>query len=237
MLLRPVGYDGARLQREVCPGDILAGGESISAGALTTAGDGTWTGAMIATGLIRRTGPGAGYTDTTDTAANIIAALQGNMSGVDIVSGTTFRMLFQNTVAQALTFAAGSGVIAGTGTLTVAASLVREYLWTVLNASSPVTIPASTANASPAVTFILQPGQTGYPLVASNGLAGSLAITPGMTVSGTGITAGTRVLGVTQGQGGIVGVTLDQNSASAQTLTSLTFGPTMRIDGIRSSTL
>jgi hypothetical protein len=57
-------------------------------------------------------------------------------------------------------------------------------------------------------------------------------ITPGMTVSGTGITAGTRVLGVTQGQGGVTGVTLDANATatSAAGGVALTFLPTVQFD-------
>lgn len=237
MLLRPTGYDGGRLQREIFPGDILAGGESALAGALTTAGAGTWTGAMIASGIIKRTGPVGGYTDTTDTAANIVAALSGNYDNADAIAGTTFRMLFRNAVAQAMTFAAGAGVIAGDGTLTVAASLTRMYLWTILNGSDPVTIPCSLTNAVATATFILPSGSVSIPLVGSNGANGALAITPGMTVSGTGITTGTRVIGVTQGQGGVTGVTLDTVAASTQALTSLTFGPTMQIDSLFAGTL
>lgn len=237
MLIRPAGYDGGKLQREVMPGDVLAGGESLLAGALTTAGAGTWTGAQIATGIINRTGPVGAYADATDTAANIVAALQGNYPGLDIVPGTTFRMLLINTVAFALTLTPGAGVITGGGTINVAASLVREYLWTILNASAPVTMPCSLVTATKVLTFILPPGSVSIPLVGSNGANGAVAITTGMTVSGTGITAGTRVAGVTQGQGGAIGVTLDTNAASTQALTSLTFGPTLKLDGLRSSTL
>lgn len=218
------------VSRPVLPGDILGEGESILAGALTTVGAGTWTGAMIATGIIRRTGPVGGYTDTTDTSENILAALRGNApaGGADVVPGTTFRLLFQNTVAQAMVLAAGTGVALGTGTTTTAASLVREYLFTVLNSTAQVLLNCATTNASAVVTFNLQPNQVSLPMGT---------VTPGMTVSGTGITAGTTVLGVTMGVGGITGVTLSANATATTNPVSLTFSPTIQIDSLRSSTL
>lgn len=229
MLVRPkIGSGDAANGREVMPGDLIAGGENILAGALATVGAGTWTGALIATGIIRRTGPVGAYTDTTDTSTNIIAALQGNNPGIDIVPGTSFRMLFINTVAQALTFAAGLGIVSGTGTLTVAASLVREYLWTILNATPQSIQNCSTTNASAVVTFNLPATAPALPMGT---------ITPGMTVSGTGITAGTTVLGLTLGQGGITGFTLSANATATTNPVALTFLPTVQIDSLRSSTL
>lgn len=226
-----VGNDGP-----VLPGDLLTAGENILTGALTTAGAGTWTAAMIASGIIRRTGPGGGYIDTTDTATNILAAIAGNAAAADVVPGTTWRMLFINTVAQAMTFAAGAGVVSGTGTLTVAASLTREYLWTVLNASPAVTLQSNTTNASAVVTFVLPAGMQSWPIGPA---PNAVNITPGMTVSGTGITAGTTVLGVTQGQGGLTGITLSANATatSAAGGVALTFGPTLQIDALRAGTL
>lgn len=226
--VRPLVLANEVPARQVMPGDLIMGGENILAGAITTAGDGTWTAAAIATGIIRRTGPVGAYTDTTDTATNIVAALAGNSQGADVVPGSTFRLIFQNTVAQALTFAAGTGVRSGTGTLTVAASLVREYLVTVLNSTPQQILNSSTTNASAVVTFNLAPQQTALPMGT---------VTPGMTVSGTGITAGTRVLGVTLGVGGITGVTLDANATATNSPVALTFLPTVQFDGIRSGTL
>lgn len=235
-ILKPFGRKNGVPAEDLNPGDIMAGGENLTAGGIATVGSGTWTAAAIATGIIRRTGPGAGYTDTTDTAVNILSALAGNAPAAEVAPGTTFRMLFINTVAQAMTFAAGAGVVSGNGTLNCAASLVREYLWTVLNGSPPVSVNASFGNASTAVTFVLPSGMSALPIGPSP-LA--VNITPGMTVTGTNIAAGTTVVGVTQGQGGIIGVTLSQNTsgASASGGTALSFGPTLQIDGIRSSTL
>lgn len=224
MLVRPqVNHGSAAVHREVLPGDILAGGESKLAGANATVGNGTWSGAQIATGYIKRSGSGAAYTDTTDTATAIIKALQGNDQGIDVVPGTTFRLIVANTVAFALTFAAGTGVKTGDGTLDIAASKVREYLVTILNATPTVVINSSTTNASKTITF-----DAAVPLGT---------ITPGMTVSGAGITAGTRVLGITTGPAGITGVTTDTNSTATADPVAITFGPTVQFDAIRLSDL
>jgi len=223
------GTRGGVMNALVTPGDIFIGGESISAGAIATVGAGTWTGAAIGTGIIRRTGPVGGYTDTTDTATNIIAALAGNNPGAAIVPGSTFRLRVLNTVAQALTFAAGVGVVAGTGTLNIAASLIRDYLVTVLNSSPPVTLQSNTTNGSAVVTFVFPTGQTVYPIGSA---PNAINLTPGMTVTGTGITTGTTILGVTQGQGGVTGVTLSANATatSGSGGVSLAYGPTVQFD-------
>lgn len=238
MLVRPMIQGDTPISRPVMPGDLAAGGESISAGAIATAGAGTLTGAAIATGIIRRTGPGAGYVDTTDTSTNIITALLGSSPqamgggagncGVDVVPGTSFRLLFINTVAFAMTFAAGLGVAAGTGTLDVAASVWREYLVTIINSTPQQLLNCGTTNASAVVTFNLQANQVSLPMGT---------VTPGMTVSGTGITAGTTVLGVTQGVGGITGVTLSANATATTNPVGLTFLPTVRFDALGGGTL
>lgn len=255
-LFRMTGMTNEVIDRRIFPGDLVAGGENILAGSITTVGAGVLTAAAIATGIIRRTGPVGGFTDTTDTAANIINALlcgSGQISP-DCVPGTSFRLLYINTVAQAMTFAAGTGVVAGTGTLNVAASNVREYLVTVLN-TSPVQIyqcatsnsgttytgPGaplnSTLTVSQVVTFNLPINAVSLPELGSNGLTGTTLITPGMSVSGTGISAGTTVIGVIQGVGGITGVTLSAAATATNTSVALTFGPTVQFDGLFSATL
>jgi hypothetical protein len=232
MLVRAQGQAAdATPAKAIAAGDILGLGETIST--LTTVGAGTWLGAAIASGILRRSGPVGGYTDTTDTAQNILNALAGNGPFASVAPGTTFRMIFQNTVAQAMTFAAGRGVVAGVGTLDCAASLVREYLLTVLNSTTEVALPTNTTNASPTITFT-----QAWPLGT---------ITPGMSVSGTGITAGSTVLGVTQGSVtdatgrqsfGISGATLSANcTATSAAPVQVTFSPTIKIDSLRAGTL
>lgn len=235
-LFRLTGSRGGLTDEYVAPGDLVAGGENTTAGALTTVGAGTWLAAMIATGIIKRTGPVGGYTDTTDTAQAILNAIAGNAANSNVQPGTSFRFMFRNTVAQAMTWAAGRGVIAGDGTLDVAASLVREYLVTIMNASPEVLINCSTTNASAVVTFNLPAGAVSLPMKSGSNPQG-YEITPGMSVSGTGITPGTTVLGVTQGIGGITGVTLSANATATNNPVSLTFSPTIKFDSLRAGTL
>lgn len=232
-LTQVIGFKGGIQAERLMPGDILATGESLINGALATVGAGVWTGAEIASGIIYRTGSTAGYTDTTDSAVNILNALGGNNPAAPTVPGTSFRLTFINSVAFAHTFAAGSGVVAGVGVMNAAASTWREYLVTVLANGPQSILTCSTTNTSPTVTFVLPPGQVSLP---SQG-PGSITILPGMTVSGTGITGGTTVLGITQGIGGTIGVTLSANATATNAAVQLTFGPTIKFDGLRSGTL
>ena len=227
MLVAPVVGQGVSSARQAGPGDILGSGETIAA--LATAGAGTITAAMIAAGILNRTGPGGGYTDTTDTANAILLALAGNDPAMKIANGTTFRFIFRNTVAFAMTLAGGVGVLLGSS-VNGTASLVREYLVSILNSTPAIILVANTTNANAIVTL-----QTPQPLGT---------ITPGMLVVGTGITVGSRVAGVNIGdqtnRGGtdkIYTITLDQNGASVQTGVSLTFSPVVRFDGLREGTL
>ena len=219
--------------------DIM-GGDTIFAGEVpnfvATVGDGTWPAAAIVGGILQRTGPVGAYADTTDTAANILAALTGAGNAADIAPGLTWRFMVRNTVAQANTVALGVGVHAGTmGTSpNIAASLVREYLFTVLNSTPPVNLVSNTTNGSATVTFTLPTGTTGLSMGPS---VPATVLTPGMTISGTGVTAGTRILSVTQGAGGITGVVMDANATATNSNVSLNFGPTFSMDSLRSSTL
>jgi hypothetical protein len=242
MLLRPSGYDGNGQERTIVPGDLLAGGENILSGAIATVGAGVWTGAAIATGIIRRTGSTAAYTDTTDTAANIIAALSGNSPSLNVLPGQSFRLLVQNTVAFALTFAAGVGVNPGigTGTLNIAASLAREYLVTILNTTPVQMWQMTLTNASPNALFVLPPGAVALKFPVDGGSGPSM--TPGALISDAGntnIPANTTVLGFIQGQGGITGVVMSANASAtvASPGEAVTFGPVVQMDGLRTSTL
>lgn len=230
----PMGLKGGVNAMPLLPGDLLLAAESVAGGALTTVGAGTVTGAMIATGIVRRTGPTGAYTDTFDSAANILAALAGNSWAASVVPGASFRLLYINTVAQAMTFAGGQGMVSGVGTLNVAASLVREYLITILNAMNPTTVPATATLGSAAVTFGLLSNQVALGIGAASAYN---QISEGATITWTGVfPAGTTVLGVTAGQGGITGVTAS-GTATAAAVGAITFGPTVQIDSLRSSTL
>lgn len=211
-------------------GDTLLLGESYSAGANATVGAAVLTGAQLVTGIIARTGSTGAYTDTTDSATNIIAALAGNGYAPETLQGSSFRCRILNTVAFIETLAAGTGVILGSGVTANAASSWRDYLFTVLNPGPNYTVPATTST-SVNVTFVLAPGTFAYPIGPN---PASLNISPGMTVTGSGVPASTTVLSVVMGQGGIIGITLSAATTTTLANTPLVFGPTVRVDGIGS---
>lgn len=232
MLVRPIFARGGLMADKLAPGDLLASGRSLQP--LTTAGNGTLTGALFAAGIITRTGPAGVYSDTTDTAWNIIQALAGNSPAVDQEPGVTFELTIQNGVAFALTMLAGAGVTLGANTA-IAASLVRDYLVTLLNTTAPVTLSCGTTNGNKVITFDNQVQMGTFDNTQNRGYG---TVTPGMVISGAGITAGTKVVGLTFGaQNYLTGVTTDTNStATAATGVLLSFLPNVRIDGLRSAT-
>ena len=217
MLFRPTGPRGGLSDDRLQPGDILASGRTINA-SLTTAGSGTVLGAQIASGIIARTGPGGAFTDTFDTAWNIISALAGNFPVLDAVQGLSFEFTYQNQVAFAMTAAAAasSGVVLGSN-VNVAASLVRDYLVTILNASPPVNVYGNTTNGSAVVTLVTPILIGDYDLSNNKGYG---QITIGQSVYGTGIPAGATVLGLQQGalagagSSAITGFTLSANATA-----------------------
>lgn len=238
--VRAMVNDGSPNPRQALPVDLIMGGESILAGLIATVGTGVLSGAAIATGIIRRTGSTAGYADVFDSAANILAALAGsNPVGADVVPGSSFRLLVQNTVAFADTVAASADgtTVLGTGTTAIAASTWREFLVTILN-SSPASIQQMNVDGATAVlTFVLTSNQSSRSMQPVGG--GQPLPSAGASVSGTGIPAGATVLNVNLGQGGALGVTISANTtvASGSGGTAVTFGPRVQIDGLRSGTL
>ena len=72
---------------------------------ITTVGAGTLTAAGLIGGVITRSGSTAAYTDTTATAAQLLAAL-----GADTPVGTSRLVFIKNTVAFAQTLAGGTDV-------------------------------------------------------------------------------------------------------------------------------
>lgn len=230
--VRPLVTDPSGVpSRKSLPGDLLLGGENINAGAITTVGAGALTGAALASGIVFRSGPTAAFTDTFATALDILLAIGGN-AVADVSPGTTFRVLYRNGVAFAMTPAYGAGTVAGGGTLTVAASLWREYLFTVLSNQTSMTITGTLVSASAIVVFALPAGVSALPIGPAPGAAN---LQPGATVTGTGVATATTVNSVTQGQGGVTGIIMS-GTATASGTVPLTFGPTVLIDGLRSGT-
>lgn len=72
--------------------------------AITTVGNGTLTAAGIVGTLITRTGPTAVYSDTIDTAANIVAALPG------FIANQSWQLNIKNGTAFYQTLVAGTGI-------------------------------------------------------------------------------------------------------------------------------
>ena len=82
-------------------------------------------------GIIARAGsPTGGITDTTDTAANIVAALAGASVGV------VFRFRLVNTSGQTVTLGGGSGVTLAGG-LTTATGASHDFIGIVTATASP----------------------------------------------------------------------------------------------------
>ena len=81
-----------------------ASGTELTNTAITTVGNGTLTAAGIVGGIITRTGPTGAYSDTTATAAQIVAAIPGAFVG------QSFPVTIKNGTAYAQTLVAGTGV-------------------------------------------------------------------------------------------------------------------------------
>ncbi len=197
--------------RDVNNGDVVAGGEVI--GVLGTVGAGSLTAALI-TGysIISRTGPVGAYADTVATASDIIAALAVN--GQTPNPGSTHRLRILNTVAFINTITANTGVTLS-GVTAIAASSFRDFLVTLTNTTNASIAVASTTNANATLTGI--------------STASLALITPGMSVTGTGIAASTVVTGVNMTAGT---VTLNNNATATGSLVAITFSPSVSIAGI-----
>jgi hypothetical protein len=103
---RVVLNDNSGINRIASGGDGIF--DELKDSSLTTVGAGTILAALMAGGLLLRTGPTAAYTDTTDTAANILAAYPG------MQVGDTLDFYHCNNVAYVATIAGGTGVTLNT---------------------------------------------------------------------------------------------------------------------------
>lgn len=121
---------------------------------ITTVGNGTLTAAGLVGGEIVRSGPVAAFSDATDTAVNIIAALPG------AVVGSSFSILIKNSTAFTQTITAGTGVTLPNTVITPAFS-VNNYIATLATASTltlvhidTTTISVGTNSTAPSITTI-----------------------------------------------------------------------------------
>lgn len=179
----------------------------------TTVGASTLTVSSILAGIINRSGSVAGYIDTLPAVSSLIAAVP-NLS-----PGDSFTFRIRNTVAFILTLAVGTGWTLGSNTA-IAASLVREYLVTMVSTNPPSTFTATTTNASPILTNIS---------------AASLALLqPGMVLSGTGVAASQTIIAV---NANARTVTMSANASATGDVIAITANPTATVEGVCSTTL
>lgn len=122
---------------------------------ITTVGNGTLTAAGMVGGLITRTGPVAAYSDATDTAVAIVAALPS------FVAGSTFFISFKNATAFTQTITAGAGVTLPTTNI-VAGFEIGNYYGTVGGtAGSPtVVLTHLGTTAIGSAQFLVSPSAT-----------------------------------------------------------------------------
>lgn len=136
---------------------------------IATVGNGTLTAAGLVGGAILRTGPVANYTDTTDTAAAIYAAL-----GSPAV-GTTVIATIKNGTAYTQTLAAGVGVTLPT-TVIIPAYSFGQYVIRVTSATAVTfahletnPLAVGTGLVAPAITAINTVGTGTITAAAING--------------------------------------------------------------------
>lgn len=151
--------------------------------AITTNGAGTLTAAALVGGVITRSGSTAAYTDTTDTAALVIAGLP---SGTPV--GTSWFVTIKNTVAFTETLAAGSGVTLSGQTI-IPPNSVGVFLVTYATATTvtmlgtevvPLTTPPLLASTSLSTV--------GAGTVTAAGIAGGVTNRTGSTAAYTDTT-------------------------------------------------
>lgn len=160
--------------------------DNIVVTTLSTVGAGTITAAGIAGGITSRTGAqsGTGFTDTTATAALIIAALP---AGAPV--GTSFLWKYDNTTNAAATLAGGSGVTLS-GNVIVPLLTWAEYLvtYSATGAVTVVYVDGGQLSPWPAAQFATDAAQAATLTMA--GISGAQVC----NITLTGTTPGTVVV-------------------------------------------
>lgn len=141
--------------------------------ALSTNGAGTITAAMINGGIVARTTVAGTVTDTTDTAANIIAGNPGLLGKI----GTSFIFIYGNNSTALATITGGTGVTVS-GVTVVPYGMAAEYLVTYTAAATLTLVGLGVTNTT-ATTLPLAGASTGQiNLQASAAAAGTLTLPP-----------------------------------------------------------
>jgi hypothetical protein len=185
-------------QTTAFPTYFPASGVNPKTTALTTVGAGTITAAGIVGGVTLRTGSTSAFTDTTDTAANIIAAALGSPA-----IGTSWVWIYNNNTVALATLSAGSGVTLS-GVTSIRPNSWAEFLVTYTGAGA-VSIVGIEQGYFPSFGTFTANGATPAAVTATSQIDITLK-----TVGGTVSPTRPNVLTITPGTGFTVGgVALD----------------------------
>lgn len=159
------------------------GSTSLVFTALNTVGNGTVTAAAIFGKAVNRGGAQTGtpFTDTTDTAANIIAALP---SGQQVV-GTAFQWSYVNNTNAVATLQGGTGVTVS-GVTTLQANSYARYIVTYSAAATVTIVGIEYGNFISTGTFVA----TGTTPVSVSNTVVTVGSDIGMTLKTVGGTVG-----------------------------------------------
>jgi len=150
--------------------------------AITTAVGGTLTAAGIVGGLITRTGPTADFSDATDTAVAIVAALAA------YVANESAYLKIKNATAFNQTITAGSGVTL-TGATIIPANSVGTYLVTINSATTVTLLHVETGARTTSVLEVSTALTTvGAGTITAAGIAGKVTARSGATSAFTDTT-------------------------------------------------
>lgn len=168
----------AATQFQTTTGAIAALASSTGVGeamftSITTVGAGTLTAAAIIGGGISRSGPVANFTDTTDTAANIVAAIPAAFVG------QSFYVKIKNLTAFTQTISGGSNVTVS-GAIVVPPNSIAEYLVTLTSLSAVTFLHVYTtliSNLSPLINTSLT--TVGAGVITAAGIVGTVTVRSG----------------------------------------------------------
>lgn len=209
MLSRPLVQRGGQTVPCYGPGPFLDQKAIIPN---VTIGNAALAVADIFGGILNRTGPVGGFTDTWPNADDILAAMENP------AKGDSWYFVYRNGVAQAMTFAAGTGIVSGIGTLNCAASSTKIYLHTILSVKRSVILIGNTATST---------------ILSALDNSEIAQVEPGMGVTGTNIAASSVVVGVTPSDTAN-GATITLNNATTGNGNNIAFSffPRIQVDAL-----
>lgn len=149
-MLRVLAKRPDGMVQPVGPGDGILEYTDPQTSALVTVGAGVLSSSLLASGMIYRTGPTAGYTDTVDTVANLDAGVGAQMSPGDCIG-----VNYSNQVAFAATIAGGTGITLSSTKTTIAASSFGQLI--LKKIANAVVSNGYNASGQPTVT-VTTPG-------------------------------------------------------------------------------